>query len=104
MADEINILEEEHPKYLKLADGKDYEIPALNLTTLANMEKTMGFGLGKLQDKMTDETATTLRLVIYALLRESNPKLELEKCGELVTFDVMKDVSEVLSKVLSIAI
>ena len=102
--DDINILAEEKPKYLTLADGKDYEIPALNLTTLANMEQTMGFGLGRLQNKMEDETASTLRMVIYALLKEADPKLELEKVGKLVTFDVMKDVSEVLSKVLSIAI
>ena len=77
MAKETNILAEEKTKYLKLADGKEYEIPALNLTTLANVEKTMGFGLGQLQDKMAAETATTLRLVIYALLRETNPKLNL---------------------------
>ena len=59
---EVNLLAEEKPKYLTLADGKDYGIPALNLTTLANVEKTMGFGLGQLQDKMVTETATTLKL------------------------------------------
>jgi len=101
---ETNILAEEKPKYLTLADSKDYEIPALNLTTLANVEKTMGFGLGQLQDKMVTETASTLRLIIYALLKETNPKLDLEETGKLVTFDVMKNVSEVLSKVLSIAV
>ena len=99
----VDILAVEKPKFLTLADGKDYEIPALNLTTLANVEKTMGFGLGRLQDKMINETATTLRLVIYALLKETNPKLDLEECGKLVTFDVMKNVSEVLSKILAIS-
>jgi len=103
MVKETNILAEEKPKYLKLADGKDYEIPALNLTTLANVEKTIGFGLGQLQNKMVTETASTLRLVIYALLKETNPKLDLEETGKLVTFDVMKNVSEVLSKVLAIS-
>ncbi len=99
----MNILAEEKPTCLTLADGKEYAIPALNLNVLANIEQTMGFGLGRLQDKMMDETATTLRLIIYALLKECDPKLELEKVGELVTLDVMKDVSGVLSKVLSIA-
>uniref|UniRef100_A0A6M3KZE6 Tail assembly chaperone n=2 Tax=viral metagenome TaxID=1070528 RepID=A0A6M3KZE6_9ZZZZ len=99
----MNLLAKAEPTYLKLADGEDYEIPVLNLTTLANIEKTMGFGLARLQTKMIEETATTLRLTIYALLHETNPKLSLEEVGELVTFDVMKDVSEVLSKVLSIA-
>lgn len=100
---ETNILAEEKTKYIKLADGKEYELPILNLTTLANIEKTMGFGLGRLQSKMIDETAITLRLVIYALLKETNPKLELEKVGELVTFDVMKNISEVMSKILAIS-
>ncbi len=98
-----NILAEEKPKTLTLADGKEYGIPALNLTVLANMEQTMGFGLGRLQEKMLDETASTLRLVIYALLKEADPDLELNEVGKLVTLDVMKDVSDVLSKVLSIA-
>ena len=99
-----DILETEKPKTIKLADGKEYEIPILNLTTLANIEKTMGFGLGRLQEKMLDETATTLRVVIYALLKETNPKLELEEVGELITLDVMKNVSDVLSQVIAIAI
>lgn len=100
---EVNILAEEKPKFLTLADGKDYELPILNLTTLANIENTMGFGLGRLQDKITNETAATLRLIIYALLKEKNPKLELDEAGKLVTFDVMKNVSEVLSKILAIS-
>ena len=97
----MNILAEEKPKSLTLADGKEYELPALNLTTLANIEKTMGFGLGKLQEKMENETATTLRLVLYSLLKETNPKLELEEVGKLVNFAVMKDASSVLSEVLA---
>ena len=101
---DVNILAEEKPKSITLADGKDYELPALNLTTLANIEKTMGFGLAKLQSKMIDETASTLRLVIYALLKERNPKLELEEAGRLITFDTMKNISEVLSKILAISI
>lgn len=100
---EVNILAEEKPKFLTLADGKDYELPILNLTTLANIENTMGFGLGRLQDKITNETAATLRLIIYELLKEKNPKLELDEAGKLVTFDVMKNVSEVLSKILAIS-
>lgn len=104
MKEEVNILAEEQPQYLTLADGKNYEIPPMNLTTLANIEQTIGFGLGRLQEKMVDETATTLRLVIYALLKEANSKLELEEVGKLVTLEVMKNVSTVLGKVLSIAI
>ena len=100
---EVNILAEEKPTTLTLADGKEYEIPALNLTTLANMEKTMGFGLGKLGEKMLEEPATTMRLEIYALLKETYPKLKLDEVGKLITFDVMQNIADVLSKVMSIA-
>ena len=99
-----DILEKEKPQFLRLADGKEYELPALNLTTLANMEKTMGFGLVRIQEKINEETAGTLRLVIYALLKETNPKMTLDKAGKLVTFDVMKEVSEVLTKILAISL
>ncbi len=97
----MDILSQEKPRYIKLADGKDYEIPPVNLTTLANIEKTMGFGLGKISGKMMEEPATTLRLVLFALLKESNPKLELEETGKLITLEVMKNVSDVLSQVFA---
>jgi hypothetical protein len=99
--EEDNILTEEKPRTIKLADGKDYKIPLMNLTTLANLEQTMGFGLAKLQQKMIEESATTLRLIVYALLKENHPGITLEKAGELVTFENMKDVSEILSKILA---
>ena len=94
-----DILSEEKSTYLKLADGKEYEIPPRNLTTLANIEKTMGFGLGQLQDKMQNETAQTLRLIVYALLHETNPQLELEEAGKLITFDLLPQVTEILGSV-----
>jgi hypothetical protein len=100
---EENLLSKDTPNTLKLADGKEYELPIMNLTTLANVEKTIGFGLAKLQSKIVDETASTLRLVIYALLKEKNSKLSLEEVGNLVTFETMKNVSTVLSKILAIA-
>lgn len=98
-----DILEIEKPKYLKLADGKEYELPALHLTTLANMEKTMGFGLGQLHDKMVTETAQTLRVVIYALLKETDPRLDIEECGKLVPLDMIRNITDVLTKILAIS-
>ncbi len=102
MENEVNILAEEKPKSVKLADGKEYLIPVIHLTTLANIEKTLGFGLNKLQAKMESEAATTLRLAIYALLKETNPTIQLDRAGELVTFDVMKELSETISKIMAI--
>ena len=99
-----DILEIEKPKYLKLADGNEYELPALNLTTLANMEKTMGFGLGQVHGKIVTETFQTIRLILYALLKETNPKLDIEECGKLVPINMIKNVTEVLTEILAVNI
>ncbi len=99
--EETNLLEKSKPSSLKLADSKDYQLPPmpLSLTTLANIEKTMGMGGAKLAQKMIDEPNTTLRLTLYALLKEKNPELTLEKAGELVTLDNVKEVSKVISQI-----
>ena len=92
----------EEKRTLKLADGNEYELPSLNLNTFANLEKTLGFGLTKLSERVDEEPATTMRAVIYALLKEKNPKLTLAKTGELITVDVMGDVSDMLSQLMAI--
>ena len=103
MAEEINILAQEKPKTIKLADGKDYKLPPIDMTTLANIEKTMGFGLGKFAIKMETETMTTLRALIYALLKENYPNLTIEEAGRLVTLKEIKDLSETISTIMAIS-
>jgi len=98
----MSILEEGKPRVLKLADGKEYELPVINLTTLANLESSLGFGLGKLQEKIEEEPATTMRAVIFALLKVKNRKLTIDKVGELITLEVMSDVSDVMSQLMAI--
>lgn len=102
MAEEINILAEEKPKSIKLADGKEYTLPPIDLTTLANIEKTMGFGLSQLATKIESETMSVLRLLIYALLKEGHPELSLEQVGKLITLKEIKDLSKTLSEILAI--
>lgn len=96
-----NILAEDKPKFIKLADGKDYELPVMNLTTFINIEKTIGFGLAQLPQKVIEETALTIGKVIYALLKENYPDITKEKVGDLVNFQVMRDISKVLSEIIA---
>ena len=42
MENEVNILAEAKPKVLTLSDGKEYKLPPIDMTTLANIETTMG--------------------------------------------------------------
>ena len=98
----MDILETEKPKVLKLADGKDYKLPPIDMTTLANIEKTMGFGLGRLQYKLENETMTTMRLLIYALLKEEQPELDIDKVGHLITLKEMSSISTTISEIMAL--
>lgn len=98
-----DILEVEKPKFLRLADGKEYEIPPLNLTTLANMEKTMGFGLGEFTTRLETQTMTTMRALIYGLLKENYPNLTLEGVGKLITLKEIASISETISQIMAMS-
>ena len=103
MENEVNILAEEKPKTLKLADGKEYKLPVINLTTLANIEKTLGFGLAKLPIKLDSETMNTMRNLIYALLKEEQPELTAEQVGNLITLKEMSSVSSMISEIMAMS-
>ena len=100
---ETNILAEEKPKNVKLADGKEYTLPPIDLTTLANVETTMGFGFNKFSTRMESETIGTLRLLIYALLKETYPDLTLDGVGRLITLKEMTSLSATISEIMVIS-
>ena len=102
MENEVNILAEEKPKVLTLSDGKEYKLPPIDMTTLANIEKTMGFGLGRLQTKLENETMTTMRSLIYALLKEEQPELDIDKVGHLITLKEMSIISSTISEIMAL--
>ena len=104
MSDEINILAQEKPKTIKLADGKEYKLPPIDMTTLANIEKTMGFGLGRLQTKLENETMTTMRSLIYALLKEEQPELTIDGVGHLITLKEISSISSTITEIMAISI
>ena len=103
MADGTNILAQEKPKTVKLADGKEYKLPPIDLTTLANIEKTMGFGLGRLQPNLESETMTTMRVLLFALLKEEHPELTLEGVGHLITLKEISSISSTISEIMAIS-
>ncbi len=98
-----DILADVKPKTITLADGKEYNLPPINLTTLANVEKTLGFGLGKLQSKLDDETATTMRALIFALLKETHPELKIADVGSLITLKEIGAISKTITEIVAIS-
>lgn len=99
----VDILATAKPKAITLADGKEYELPALNLTTLANIEKTMGFSLNKFATKVDESAMVTMRLCAYAFLKEKNQNLTLEEAGTLIGIKEMESFAEYFSVVMAIA-
>ena len=100
---ETNILTTEKPKAVKLADGKEYILPPIDMTTLANIEKTMGFGLGRFAIKMETEPMTTLRALVYALLKENHPELTLDGVGHLITLKEIASLTETISTIMAVS-
>ncbi len=103
MTDEINILAEDKPKTIKLADGKEYTLPPIDMTTLANIEKTMGIGGRKVATQLESEPLQTMQLFIYALLKEISPDITREQAGRLVTIKEMPQFSEAISIIMAIS-
>ena len=100
---EVNILAEEKPKTIKLADGKEYTLPPTDMTTLANIEKTMGFGLGNFSQRVESETMTTIRALVYALLKENHPDLTLDGVGHLITLKEISLLSTTISEIMAVS-
>jgi len=103
MVKQTNLLAVAKPRTIKLTDGKEYTIPPINLTTLANIEKTMGFGFGRFASKMETEPMTTLRALVFALFKESHPDIEIEELGRLITIKEIDKISGTISEVMSIS-
>lgn len=100
---DVNILVTEKPKTIKLADGKDYSLPPIDMTTLANIERTMGMGGKSVILKMESEPLQTLQLFIYALLKETSPEITREQAGRLVTLNEIPQFSIAISSILAIS-
>jgi hypothetical protein len=94
---EVNLLTKSEPKIIKLADGKDYTLPIMNLTTLANMEKDMGIGGKKLSAILEDSPIQTIQLMVWALIKQNLPTITREEAGKLVDLDNIKEFSECLT-------
>jgi len=99
----MNVLAQEKPKTVTLADGNIYTLPPIDMTTLANVEKAMGFGLGRFSLKMETEPMTTMRGLVYALLKENHPELTLEGVGRLITMREITSLSATISEVMAIS-
>lgn len=96
-----NILVKPTGKEIVLADGKTYMLSPINLNILASLEEEFDCNLDELDKKLAGKQASALRTLLYALLKENNPKLDKKQIGELVTLDNMAEISSVVAEILT---
>jgi len=96
-----NLLAEPQPKYIELG-GKQYQVSPANLNLYAGLEMDFNCGIDKLGDAIMERQATSLRKILYRLLKKNNPELTEDSIGEMVTADNMEDISRQIGEFLKV--
>ena len=86
---------------VKLADGKEYDLPVLNLNVLADLEEEFGCGLEEISNLLQTKQASSLRTALYILLHRNYPKVTKDEVGRLVDMKNLTDVATSVAEALS---
>ena len=100
---ETEILTTEKETKIKLLDGKEYLIPPITISTLANIEKTMGIGGKKLSEKFDLEPWNTLGLFAYAVLKETAPTVTKEEIVKQIGIKEFEAFSGLLTAIVALS-
>lgn len=95
-----NILNTPEKRSITLG-GTDYQLSPLNLNVLASIEDEFDCGIANLGELLEKRQATSMRKLIYILLKDQYEDMTLNKIGELIDLKNLAKVSEALSKALS---
>lgn len=79
-------------------DGKQYQIPMLNLNILDAIEEELGCGINGIQELFSKRQAGTLRGLVWAILKDNYPELTKEAIGQAIRF---KDLAPVSDKIFA---
>lgn len=85
---------------IKLGE-KEYRLSPLNLNVMADIEEAFNCSLMKLGKELDKRQATTLRKLIFILLKEEYPDITLTEIGKSITSSNLTMVNETLAKVLA---
>ena len=82
-------------------NGKSYKLPPSNLNTIAEVEEVFDCSLQQVIERMNERQATTLRKLLYALLKSDYPDLTLDAIGNLVRIKDLSNVMNIITEVLT---
>jgi len=86
-------------KIIKLGD-KDYNLSPLNLNVMADIEDEFDCSIEKIGKVLNKKRMSTMRKLIYILLKQEYPDMTLETIGGFVNSSNIAEVSESLAEVL----
>ena len=84
------------PDRLILADGKEYEMAALNLNILIEIEDILGMTL---EIASKSQRLKMVRAVIFARLHARQSDLTIEQVGNLITPEIMARMDNILGEI-----
>ncbi len=96
----MNVLGTGDRKTIKLGD-KDYRLSQLNLNVMADIEEAFNCSLMKLGKELEKRQATTLRRLIFILLKEEYPDITLAEIGKSITISNLATVNKTLAVILA---
>ena len=99
---EVDILKTPEGGIIKLADGKEYKLSAMDLTTYADIEAEFDCSMEVLIPKLDERKFTNIRRLLWVLLQEHYPDMTVAQAGRLVPGNnipgVMKDLIKALGE------
>jgi len=86
MTDEL--IKEDKPTIIKLADGKEYELTPLNLNMMIEIEDKFEEPLTQLLDV---GKVKVIRYLLFVMLKPKHPDMTEEKVGKFVTAEILNE-------------
>ncbi len=94
----MDILTTPKGKKITLADGNEYQLPPMSITVLADLEEAFDCDIEELPKKLSHKTSTSLRKILWILLKYDHPDMTLQQAGQLVE---LKQIAEVSTEILA---
>ncbi len=96
----MSVLNTPEKKTIKLGE-KEYRLSQLNLNVMADIEEAFNCSLMKLGRELEKRQATTLRRLIFILLKGEYPDITLAEIGKSITISNLATVNETLARILA---
>jgi len=94
------LLKSNEPKFIRLGN-RDFEVPPLNLNILSEIEAEFGCSLTQLGDRFEKAQASTLRSLVWILVKLNKPEITKEQVGELIMLTDLETVSNQVEMILT---